>query len=178
MDPQVIAGILREKFPEEIREVTEFRGQVSVTVAKERVREIMELLHDNDDYCFSHLQDLCGVDHLGRKEPRFEVVYQLYSIRHRHAIRIKAEVPEGDPKIDSVVPIWDGANWHERECYDLFGIAFTGHPDLRRILLPEDWEGHPLRKDYPLQSNLGEREWKGMREVLAMTEKNKEYETK
>jgi NADH-quinone oxidoreductase subunit C len=99
-------------------------------------------------------------------------------MRHRHMIRIKAEVPEDDCKIDTVTDLWKGANWHERECFDLFGIVFTGHPDLRRILLPEDWEGHPLRKDYPLKSDLGELEWKGFKEVLDVAEKNKIYEMK
>jgi NADH-quinone oxidoreductase subunit C len=178
MERELITQALKERFPEEIREITEFRGQVSVTVKRDRIREIMEFLHDDEEVCFSHLQDLCGVDYLGKKEVRFEVVYHLYSIRHRHTLRIKAEVPEDDPSLDSVVSIWDGANWHERECYDMFGITFRGHPNLRRILLPEDWEGHPLRKDYPLQSDLGEREWKGMREVFTLSEENKKYETR
>ena len=179
MEPRLIAHAiaegLREKYPEEVKEIREFAGQVSVIVRKERIREIMQYLHDTPELCFSYLRDLCGVDYLGRKEPRFEVVYQLYSVSHRHMIRVRAEVPENDPSIDSVVSVWDGADWHERECYDMFGIQFRGHPDLRRILLPEDWEGHPLRKDYPLKSDLGEKEWHGLQEIIALSEKNRVY---
>ncbi len=173
---QAIAEGLKEKFPEEVNEIREFRGQISALVKKGRIKEIMEYLHDTLELCFSYLIDLCGVDYFGKKEPRFEVVYQLYSISHRHMIRVRAEVPEDDPGIDSVSGIWDGANWHERECYDMFGIWFNGHPDLRRILMPEDWEGHPLRKDYPLKSDLGDREWKGFKEALELAEKNRAYE--
>jgi NADH-quinone oxidoreductase subunit C len=172
---QAIAEGIRERFPSEVKEIKEFRDQVSLIIKKDRVKEIMEYLHDTPELCFSYLRDICGVDYLGRKEPRFEVVYQLFSISHRHLIRIRAEVPEDDPVIDSVVSIWDGANWHERECYDMFGIQFKGHPDLRRILMPEDWEGYPLRKDYPLGSDLGEKEWEGYREILELSEKNKAF---
>ncbi len=173
---QAIAESLRQRYPDEVKEVREFRGQVSVIINKGRLKEIMHYLHDTPELCFSHLRDVCGVDYLGKKEPRFEVVYHLYSISNRNMIRIRAEVPEDDPAIESVVEIWDGANWHERECYDMFGIRFIGHPDLRRILMPEDWEGFPLRKDYPLKSDLGEREWKGFKETLELSEKNKKYE--
>jgi NADH-quinone oxidoreductase subunit C len=173
---QAIAEGMRERFPSELKEIKEFRGQISIIIRKDKLKEIMEYLHDTPQLCFSYLTDLCGVDYLGKKEPRFEVVYQLYSISHRHVIRIRAEVPEDDPTVDSVVSIWDGANWHERECYDMFGIRFMGHPDLRRILMPEDWDGYPLRKDYPLASDLGEKEWRGMTEILELSEKNKAYQ--
>lgn len=175
---QAIAEALKERFPAEVKEINEFRGQVSVIVKKDRIKEIMGYLHDTPELCFSYLRDLCGVDYIGKKGPRFEVVYQLYSISHRHMIRIRAEVPEDDPAIDSVSDIWDGANWHERECYDMFGIRFNGHPDLRRILMPEDWEGYPLRKDYPLKSDLGEGEWKGLKEVFELSRKISAYEMK
>ncbi|HWR57882.1 MAG TPA: NADH-quinone oxidoreductase subunit C, partial [Thermodesulfovibrionales bacterium] len=84
--------------------------------------------------------------------------------------------PDADPVIDSVVGIWIGANWIERECYDMFGIRFNGHPDLRRILMPEDWEGYPLRKDYQLKSDLGDKEWKGFVDILKLSDENKAYE--
>ncbi len=175
---QAIAEGMKERFPAEVKEIREFRGQVSVVIEKGRLKEIMEYLHDTPQLCFSYLKDLCGIDYLGKKVPRFEVVYQLYSISHRHAIRIRAEVPENDLSIDSVTGIWDGANWHERECYDMFGIRFTGHPDLRRILMPEDWEGHPLRKDYPLESDLGENEWPGLKETVELSKRNREFEVR
>ncbi|HET6515934.1 MAG TPA: NADH-quinone oxidoreductase subunit C [Thermodesulfovibrionales bacterium] len=178
MEAREIAEKIRDRFPEEVKEIREFRGQVSVLIRRELVKEIMRYLHDTPELYFDFLEDLCGVDHLGRKEPRFEVVYQLFSMEHRHAVRLKAEVPADDCTIDSVVEIWKGANWHERECYDLFGVRFKGHPDLRRILLPEDWTGHPLRKDYPLKSDLGEMEWKGIKEVMETAERNRQYEVR
>ncbi|HEB75770.1 MAG TPA: NADH-quinone oxidoreductase subunit C [Nitrospirae bacterium] len=176
MEPLEIAERIKERFPEEVVAVSEFRGQVSVTIRKGRVVEICRWLHDEPELRFDFLKDLCGVDYLGKKPLRFEVVYTLYSMRHRHMIRLKAEVGEDDPSIDSVVPVWIGAGWHERECYDMYGIAFNGHPDLRRILMPEDWEGHPLRKDYPEKGP--EREWQGFREVLDKAEKLKEFSWK
>ncbi len=178
MEPIGIAEKIKEKFAEEVKEIIEFRGQVSVVLKKDRIKEIMQYLHGDPELNFNFLEDLCGVDYFGKKEPRFEVVYHLYSFEHRHMIRLKAEVAEDDASIDSVVGIWAGANWHERECFDLFGITFNGHPDLRRVLLPEDWEGHPLRKDYPLRSDLGEKEWRGYKEVVALAEKNKAYEVR
>ncbi|HHN64990.1 MAG TPA: NADH-quinone oxidoreductase subunit C [Nitrospirae bacterium] len=173
MEPLEIAERLKEHFPTEVIAVTEFRGQVSLTIKKERIVEICRWLHDEPDLYFDYLKDLCGVDYLGRKPVRFEVVYTLYSMKHGHMIRLKAEVSEDDPAIDSVIGIWRGADWHERECYDMFGIEFRGHPDLRRILLPEDWEGHPLRKDYPEKGPA--EEWKGFQEVLDRAERLKVY---
>jgi NADH-quinone oxidoreductase subunit C len=108
MEPTEIAGLLRkERFPLEVKEIAEFRGQVSVTVRRERIVEILRVLHDAPELSFDYLEDLCGVDYLGKKEPRFEVVYHLYSMEHRKRIRIKAEVPEDDCTIDSVVDIWE-----------------------------------------------------------------------
>ena len=176
MEPKEIAELIKDRYPTEVREIREYRNQVSVIVNKGRIKEMLKFLHETPELYFDFFEDLCGGDYLGKKEPRFEVVYHLYSIKHRHMIRVRAEVPEDDCAIDSVVDIWAGANWHERECYDLFGVTFKGHPDLRRILMPEDWEGHPLRKDYPVKSDLGEQEWNGYREVLETAEKNKQYE--
>ncbi len=174
MEPLQIAEKIKEHFPDEVLEVKEFRGQVSVTLRKGRILEICRFLHDDPDLSLDYLVDLCGLDQLGRKENRFEVVYHLFSMKHRHAVRLKAEVPENDTKIDSVISVWRGVDWHERECYDLFGIVFAGHPDLRRILLPESWEGHPLRKDYPVKGP--EKEWKGFLDVLDRAKKYKEFE--
>ena len=174
MEPLNIAEKLKEVFPEEVLAVSEFRGQVSVTLRKNRIRDIARYLHDDPDLYFDYLIDVCGVDYLGKKEKRFEVVYHLFSIKHRHALRLKAEVSESNPAIDSVTPVWVGANWHERETFDLYGIKFKGHPDLRRILLPEDWEGHPLRKDYPLKGPA--KEWSGFEDVLERSRRFKDYE--
>ena len=174
MEPLEIAERIREVFPEEVLAVSEFRGQVSVTLRKTRIRDVSRYLHDDPELYFDYLIDVCGVDYLGKKEKRFEVVYHLYSIKHRRMIRLKAEVGEEDLTIDSVTSVWIGANWHERETFDLFGITFSGHPDLRRILMPEDWEGHPLRKDYPLKGPATE--WQGFEAVLERSRRFREYE--
>lgn len=176
LNPKDVAEKLKEKFPEQVVDVAEFRDQVSVIVKKDRISPILKYLHDDPILSFDHLQDLTAVDYLKKKDVRFEVVYNLYSIRYHHRIRIRAQVPENDPKITSVVPIWAGADWHERECYDMFGIVFNGHPDLRRILMPEDWEGHPLRKDYPLKGPELENDWPGFIEVLKRSKELREFE--
>lgn len=159
-DSLKIAFLLKEQFPEEVLEITEFRGQVSVTVKKGKIKEIMRYLKEEQG--FNHLQDLCGVDYY-LENPRFEVVYNLFSIWRRLHIRVKAKVDDKEPEIDSITDLWEGANWHERECFDMFGIKFTGHSDLRRILMPDDWDGHPLRKNYPVK---GRELWRGFREIL------------
>lgn len=154
MEALEIADRIKEKFPGEVQNVASFRDQVSVTVKRDRILDICLFLRRDPDIEMDFLSDLCGVDYQGR-EFRYEVVYHLLSLKHNNRIRIKALVPESDPSIESVVAVWSGANCHERETYDLFGIVFQGHPDLRRILLPEDWEGYPLRKDYPLKGPEG-----------------------
>lgn len=118
---------------------------------REIIRELCRMLHDNADFHFDHLGYLTGIDNssLGI-EPRFTIIYQLASTTKLHKMRVRAGVPEDDPQIDSVVSIWDSANFMEREAFDMFGVIFRDHPDLRRILMPEDWEGYPLRKDFPL----------------------------
>lgn len=155
-----IAEKLKVLFSEEVIEINEFRGQVSVIVRHGRIKEIIKYLKEQEG--FNHLQDLCGVDYYPEK-PRFEVVYNLYSIWRGLHIRIRVKVDEKEQEIESITELWQGADWHERECFDMFGIRFTGHPDLRRILMPEDWEGYPLRKDYPLK---GKDLWRGFKEIL------------
>ena len=174
--PNDIAEKIKEKFADQVVEVVEFRDQVSVIVKRDQILSILKFLHDDPLLSLDHLQDLTAVDYIKKKEIRFEVVYNLYSIRHRHKVRIRAQVPENDTKIDSVVPIWSGANWHERECYDMFGITFTGHPDLRRILMPEDWEGFPLRKDYPLKGPEFDKDWPGFTDVVKRSKELREFE--
>lgn len=176
LEPKEIAEKIKEKFPDQVVDVTEFRDQVSVIVKRDQIVPICKYLHDDPHLSLDHLQDLTAVDYLKKKEVRFEVIYNLYSIKYRHKIRIRAQVPENDTKISSVVPIWAGANWYERECFDMFGIVFAGHPDLRRILMPEDWEGHPLRKDYPLKGPEPDKDWPGFIEVLNRAKELKEFE--
>jgi len=154
MDPLQIAKMVEEKFAGQVTGTMNYAGQVGVMLKKEMIKDVCLFLRDEPSLKMDHLADLTAVDfsrYPGDTGPRFEVVYNMISIVHRHRIRLKVRVPEEDPRIDSVASIWQTANWHERETYDLMGITFDGHPDLRRILLPEDWEGHPLRKEYPLK---------------------------
>ncbi|KAF0183220.1 MAG: NADH-quinone oxidoreductase subunit C [Nitrospirae bacterium] len=174
MEVQKIAERLARAFPDAIREVVGFRGQVTVIVDRASILDVLQLLKNEPDLAFSHLADLCGIDLGKTHEPRFGVVYTLYSIQHRHRIRLRAEVPADDCAIDSAGELWEGAAWHERECYDMFGIAFRRHPDLRRVLMPEDWQGHPLRKDYPVEGPA--EQWPGYTEVLRKAEEFKKHE--
>jgi NADH-quinone oxidoreductase subunit C len=145
---QAVVAKLKQEFPAAILNTVEHRGEITVTVDKKDIVAVCTYLRDSAGYNF--LCDLCGVDYLG-SEPRFMVVYNLYNIDAKARLRLKAAVAEDDCCIDTVSGVWSTANWHERECWDMFGIRFAGHPDLRRILMPADWKGHPLRKDYPLQ---------------------------
>ena len=148
MSEHAAVGKLKQNFSEDVLDVAEFRGETTIVVKKEKIVEISTFLRDELGYNF--LADLCGVDYLGTS-PRFMVVYNLYNIALKDRLRIKVPVEENDAKVDTVSVVWGTANWHERECWDLMGISFNNHPDLRRILMAADWEGHPLRKDYPLQ---------------------------
>ena len=140
---------LSQAFPGAILDVATFRDEVTITVEREAIVPICRVLRDDPDLRYDFLADLCGVDWLGKREPRFEVVYHLYSVPRADRIRVKVRVLDGT-EVPSVTGVWPTANWHEREVFDMFGIRFAGHPDLRRILMPENWEGHPLRKDYPV----------------------------
>ena len=140
---------LRERFPQDALEVSEFRGETSITIPAPRVTDICRFLRDEPGLQYDMLTDLTVVDQLGLgASPRFVAVYTLTSLPHGQRVRLKAPIPSDPPTIASVTPIWPGANWPEREAYDLMGVTFRGHPDPRRILLPQDWKGHPLRKDY------------------------------
>ena len=149
MSVQAVVEKLQEKFAGAVQEVTEFRGETTVVVNKDNIVAICTWLKQEQG--FNLLTDLCGVDYLGQKAQRFMVVYNIYNIKTHERLRVKAPVAESDACIDTVSGVWGTANWHERECWDLMGISFNNHPDLRRILLAADWVGHPLRKDYPLQ---------------------------
>jgi NADH-quinone oxidoreductase subunit C len=173
MEPMEIADRLRSQFPDEILEIYRFQGQTAVKTKRGRIIDMLRWLRDADEIRMNHLRALCGVDNSRRRGlqlERFEVVYNLYSIPLRHALRLRAEIPGDDPRIDSVTSLWKGADWLERETFDLFGICFDGHPDLRRILLPDDWQGHPLRKEYPLR---GGKEWAG---IVALKARVKELD--
>jgi len=140
---------LKEKFASAVLDVVEFRGEVTVTVKKDDILAILSFLKQSLQ--FNLLTDVTAVDYLGKKEDRFMLVYQLFCIDTKERLRIKAPLAEADGHIQSATQVWSTANWLEREVFDLFGIVFDNHPDLRRILMTPDWEGHPLRKDYPLQ---------------------------
>ena len=128
-----------------------FRGQDFLTVRKERIVGLLTVLRDHAALEYTLVSDIFGVDLLGfETEPRFEVVYSLYSLKTYQRIVVKAQVSENDPTIDTTSGVWLAAEWPEREIYDLFGITFNHHADMRRILMPDDWVGHPLRKDFPL----------------------------
>ena len=140
---------LQEKFPASVLEVKTFREEVNVTVQKKDIFEICKFLYSDPDLQYQMLIDLCGVDFFPGS-PRFEVVYFLYSMKTQQRLRLKIKVGESE-SVSSVESIWKAANWLEREVYDLFGIPFDNHPDLRRILLWDGYEGHPLRKDFPVE---------------------------
>ncbi len=139
---------LIEACPDALRGTHAQLGDATALVDAARLAEVMRLARDDDALDFEMLTDVTAVDYLG-EEPRFELVYHLYSVAKNHRLRVKARVSEDAPEIDSLVDLWGSANWMEREVFDLYGIRFQGHPDLRRILLYDEFEGHPLRKDYP-----------------------------
>ncbi|MCE9581372.1 MAG: NADH-quinone oxidoreductase subunit C [Planctomycetes bacterium] len=147
----------KERFGNEILSVEEFRGQVTLCVKSARALEMLKSLRDDAECPFDMLTDLTGVDYLRLDHvERFAVVYQLTSLLRNERLRVKAYVGEARCEIESVHTLWGDANWLEREVWDMYGIRFLNHPDLRRILTPDDYTGHPLRKDYPLKGR-GER---------------------
>ena len=139
---------LKEKFANSLIDVKEFRGEVTVTVRKEDIVAVCRFL--KTELSYNMLTDITAVDYPGNDQ-RFMMVYNLYSIPNKDRLRVKAPVEESACSIATLSGLWNSANWLEREVYDLFGINFINHPDLRRILMTDDWVGHPLRKDYPLQ---------------------------
>jgi len=146
--PAALAALLAA-LPDAVQEQVEFRGEATLVISPDRVLEVLAFLRDRAASRPAVLTDLTAVDRLPL-EPRFEVVYLLTWYDPPARLRVKTRLPGADPQAESVTGLWPAANWLEREVYDLFGIRFRGHPDLTRILLPDDWEGHPLRKDYPL----------------------------
>lgn len=153
---------IQETCPAGFVDVVEWRGDVAVTVTRETLHEVAQFLHDDPTMDFDYIVHVSSVD-WPDDEMRFEVVYEFYSIRRRHRIRLKTRVPEADCVVDSLTDIWKGADFMEREVYDMMGIRFRNHPDLRRILLPDEYtEGYPLRKDFPLRG----RGWRDTFEFL------------
>jgi NADH-quinone oxidoreductase subunit C len=144
--------LIRESFPDAILDIVRFRDETTIHVRPELLREICQALRTHERVGLNVLSDVTAVDMLRlRQSPRFDVVVLLYSLKNRVRLRLKAGIDDGQ-SVPSLVPLWNGANWLEREVFDMFGIVFDGHPNLKRILLPDDWdEGFPLRKDYPLR---------------------------
>ncbi len=149
-EPGFIVEKIREFDPGAVEDSQTFRGEQTLWVRRERLRNVCEFLRDAPGLSFKYLSDVTALDHFP-SEPRFETVYHLISLESFTRLRLKVRIPGDAPRVDSLVPVWPGANAFEREVFDLFGIHFEGHPDLRRIVLPDDWEGHPLRKDYPTE---------------------------
>jgi NADH-quinone oxidoreductase subunit C len=146
---EIVIKRLREWNAAGLAEVIAFRGDQTLVVPRELLRSLCEFAREDAELQFNLLSGATCVDRFPA-EPRFELNYQLVSIPHGRRFALRVRVPGSDPVVDSLVPVWPGANWLEREIFDLFGIRFTGHPDLRRILLPDDFEGHPLRRDFPV----------------------------
>jgi len=144
---------VKEFDPAAVEEAGSFRGEVTLHIRPQSLRRVCEFLRDAPELQFKFLADLTAVDHYPQ-EPRFETVYHLLSLKLNERLRLKVRLPGTDPRVESMVAVWPAANAFEREVFDLFGIVFEGHPFLERILMPEDWEGHPLRKDYPVQGEI------------------------
>jgi NADH-quinone oxidoreductase subunit C len=140
---------LKEENPSWVADVKQALGEITIFVPRESIVDVCSALKTK--HGFDMLADLCGADRGVEEDPRFEVNYHLFSTKHYNRLRLKVLLSEDEPSVKSVVSLWKTANWHERETYDLVGVIFDGHPDLRRILLPSDFDGHALRKDYPLR---------------------------
>jgi NADH-quinone oxidoreductase subunit C len=146
----VVVERLRAWNPGAVAEVIEYRGNTTIVVPKELLRAAAERCRDDEQLKYNLLSDSTCADRFP-VEPRFELNYQLVSIPRRERVALRVRLSGSDPVVDSLVPVWPGSNWQEREIFDLFGIRFNGHPDLRRILLPDDFEGYPLRRDFPVE---------------------------
>jgi NADH-quinone oxidoreductase subunit C len=150
LEKDPVVGKLRQWDAQAIAEVIEFRGEITLVLHRKHLLSVAQYLIGEPSLRFTFLSDISTVDRFPM-EPRFEVNYHLLSFHLKSRLRLKVKLAGNDPTIPSVIPVWPTANWHERENFDLFGIRFEGHPDLSRILLPDEWEGHPLRKDYPTE---------------------------
>ncbi len=156
---QQLASRVQQRFSSQISATHVEFGELTVELPREHIRPVCTALRDEDGFKFEQLIDVCGVDYLTYGDgvwtgPRFAVVYHLLSVSNNQRIRLRAFVDDHMPRIDSVNDIWNSANWFERETFDLYGIAFDGHPDLRRILTDYGFIGHPFRKDFPVSGNV------------------------
>ena len=151
-EPSLVSEWLRARFPEGIVATHQQGGDDTAVVQRESLRAVAETLRDEPALAFNVLMDLTAVDYLRYPGPtaRFEVVYHFYSLEHNRRVRLKVPVGEQDPTVDSLTDLWPAANWFEREVWDMFGVRFLGHPNLKRLLMYEEFSGHPLRKDYPV----------------------------
>jgi NADH-quinone oxidoreductase subunit C len=150
LQPDPVTQRLRAWDPQAVAQVLDFRGERTLVVPRSHLQRVAAFLQGEPDLAFNFLSDVSCIDRFP-VEPRFELNYHLVSIPHRAVIRLRVRAHGNDPVVPTVTPVWTTANWHEREIFDLFGVRFDGHPDMRRILMPEDWEGYPLRKDYPVE---------------------------
>ncbi|BDQ02447.1 MAG: NADH-quinone oxidoreductase subunit C [Ignavibacterium sp.] len=146
---ELIQQKLQSNFPEASLEFSEYKDEFCVKLDKKFIFPVCKLLKEDADLQFLLCEDITAVDWATRKN-RFTVVYHIFSLKNKFRLKLKADVDEKDSNIDSVSSVWRAANWQERECYDMYGIIFNNHPDLRRMYMPEDFEYHPLRKDFPL----------------------------
>ncbi len=154
---------IEQHLEDAVRAVHEHRGELTVEVARDRIVSVCEMLRDDPAFQFEQLIDLCGVDflHYGREQPgrkwagpRFAVVYHLLSVAHNFRLRLRVFLDDDNPVVASVINVWRVADWYEREAFDMYGIVFEGHPDLRRILTDYGFIGHPFRKDFPLSGHV------------------------
>ncbi|MGB5847911.1 MAG: NADH-quinone oxidoreductase subunit C [Ignavibacteriaceae bacterium] len=146
---ELVPKKLKQQFNETDFEVSEYLDELTIKLPKEKIVKVCEFLKKDSELEFLLCQDITAIDWATRKN-RFTVVYHIYSFKNNLRLRLKADVDESDCTIDTVSSVWKGANWQERETYDMYGIKFNNHPDLRRMYMPEDFEYHPLRKDFPL----------------------------
>jgi NADH-quinone oxidoreductase subunit C len=151
---ELVTQKLQARFAHEIVSINEYVGELTVVVKKHHVDKICAFLKEEPELAFDSLRDVCGADYY-RPDERFEVIYNIYSLKNNFRLRVKVRVEEGDPHVPTVTGVWRAANWHERETFDMYGIIFDGHPDLRRMYMPEEFEYYPLRKDFPLMGIPG-----------------------
>ncbi len=144
---------LKKEYSDKIQEMFTFRDDLNVVVKPEHLPEICRYLKTDQDLKFNFLSCITAVDYLGRRQPRFEIVYMLFSIPNHYRIILKTRVDENDA-VPSLTSLWETADWQEREVFDMFGLKFSGHPNLTRIIMDDDWVGHPQRKDFPLTYEL------------------------